>query len=236
MKVVILAGGKGTRLLPYTTVFPKPLMPIGDQPILELVIKQLKSYNLTDIILAVGHLKELVMAFFSDGTKLGVRITYSVDDKPLGTAGPLGSLRNELQDTFLVMNGDVLTTLNFNKIIESHRKTGAIATIALTKRKVKIDYGVPELDEERNIIGFSEKPEISYFVSMGIYLFEPKILDYIADNQYIDFPDLLKKLIESNERVKGYVCDDYWLDIGRVEDYARANDELKTIYSQLFNT
>jgi NDP-mannose synthase len=236
MKVVILAGGKGTRLLPYTTVFPKPLMPIGDQPILELVIKQLKSYNLTDIILAVGHLKELVMAFFSDGTKLGVRITYSVDDKPLGTAGPLGSLRNELQDTFLVMNGDVLTTLNFNKIIESHRKSGAIATIALTKRKVKIDYGVPELDEERNIIGFSEKPEISYFVSMGIYLFEPKILDYIADNQYIDFPDLLKKLIESNETVKGYVCDDYWLDIGRVEDYARANDELKTIYSQLFNT
>lgn len=234
MKVVILAGGKGTRLMPYTTVFPKPLMPLGDQPILELVIKQLKSYNYSDIILGVGHLKELIMAFFNDGSKFGVRITYSDEDKPLGTAGPLAALRNDLKDTFLVMNGDVLTTLDFAKIVEYHKKSGAMATISLTRRKVKIDYGVPEVDMDNNITGFSEKPELSYLVSMGIYVFEPGILNYIKDNQYLDFPDLLKKLMESGEKIKGYISDDYWLDIGRVEDYALANKELDVIYSKLF--
>ncbi len=174
------------------------------------------------------------MAFFNDGSKLGVQIRYSVEDKPLGTAGPLAALRNDIRDTFLVMNGDVLTTLDFTKIVEYHKKNGAIATIALTRRKVKIDYGVPELDEDKNIIGFSEKPELSYFVSMGIYIFEPGILDYIPQDQYLDFPDLLKKLMESNEVIKGYISDDYWLDIGRVEDYARANEELDIIYSKLF--
>ena len=234
MKVVILAGGKGTRLKPYTTVFPKPLMPINDKPILEIVIRQLKSYGFGEVIITVGHLAELIMTFFRNGSKFGVEIDYSREDKPLGTAGGLGLIKQELNETFLMMNGDVLTTLDFSDLVSYHKRNGAIATIALNRRDVYIDFGVVELDDGNSILGYTEKPEIDYLVSMGVYVFDPRILEYIRPNEYLDFPDLIKKLISNGEIVKGYIYDGYWLDIGRPDDYERANREIEEIYPQLF--
>jgi NDP-sugar pyrophosphorylase family protein len=234
MKAVILAGGKGTRLKPYTTVFPKPLMPIDDKPILEIVVRQLKSHGFDEAIVTVGHLAELIMTFFGDGSKLGIKIKYSREDKPLGTAGGLGLIKKkELKETFLMMNGDVLTTLDFSDLVNYHKRNGAIATIALKKRDVKIDFGVVEIDDGNSIVGYKEKPEIDYLVSMGVYAFEPLVLEYIKPNEYLDFPDLIKKLISNGETVKGYVYDGYWLDIGRPDDYERANREIGEIYGKL---
>ena len=225
MKAVILAGGKGTRLKPYATVFPKPLMPIGDKPILEIVVGQLKSHGVEEIIIAVGHLAELIMTFFNDGSKYGIKIKYTREDKPLGTAGPLALMKEELNETFLMMNGDVLTTLDYSDLVNYHKINGAIATIAVKKRDVKIDFGVVEIDDGNSIVGYTEKPKIDYLVSMGVYVFDPKVLEYIRENEYLDFPDLIKKLISNGKTVKGYVYDGYWLDIGRPSDYEKANRE-----------
>jgi len=229
MKAVILAGGQGTRLKPYTTVFPKPLMPIGDKPILEIIIRQVKSQGLKDIIVTTGHLSELIMSFFGDGNKLGVNIQYSKEDQPLGTAGGLGLIKKELKETFLMVNGDTLTTLNFSDLIKHHKRNGGIATIALKKREVYIDFGVVELDSSSNIKGYIEKPTVDYLVSMGVYVFEPRVLEYIKPGEKLDFPDLIKTLISSGETVKGFVFDGYWLDIGRPEDYEKANEEIQEI-------
>lgn len=234
MKAVILAGGKGTRLKPYTTVFPKPLMPIGDQPILEVVILQLKSYGFDEVIMAVGHLAELIVTFFNDGSKYGIKIKYTREDKPLGTVGPLALVKDVLNETFLMMNGDVLTTLDYSDLVDYHKRNGAIATIALKKRVVEIDFGVSEVDDANNIVGYTEKPAIEYLVSMGVYVFEPRVLGYIKSNEYLDFPDLIKMLISCGETVKGYSYDGFWLDIGRPDDYERANREIDRIYSELF--
>jgi len=233
MKAVILAGGKGTRLKPYTTVFPKPLMPIDDKPILEIVIRQLKSHGFDEAIVTVGHLAELIMTFFDDGSKYGINIKYSREDKPLGTAGGLGLIKKELNETFLMMNGDVLTTLDFSDLVNYHKRNGAIATIALKERDVKIDFGVVEIDDGNSIVGYTEKPKIDYLVSMGVYVFDPKVLEYIRANEYLDFPDLIKKLISNGETVKGYVYDGYWLDIGRPDDYERANRDIDVIHDKL---
>ena len=235
MKAVILAGGKGTRLQPYTTVFPKPLMPIGDKPILEIVIGQLKSHGFDEVIITVGHLSELIVTFFGDGSKLGVKIGYSREDTPLGTAGGLGLIKKELNgETFLMMNGDVLTSLNYSDLVNYHKRNGAIATIALNKRDVYIDFGVVELDDGNSIVGYTEKPKIDYLVSMGVYVFDPKVLEYVELNEYLDFPDLIKELISNGETVKGYVYEGYWLDIGRPDDYERASKEIDEIYPKLF--
>lgn len=233
MKAVLLAGGKGSRLKPYTTVFPKPLMPIGDKPILEIVIRQLKSYGFDEVIMAVGHLAELIMTFFDDGSKYGIKIKYTREDQPLGTAGPLALMKENLSETFLMMNGDVLTTIDYSDLVNYHKNNKAIATIALKKRMVKIDFGVSEIDQDNNIIEYTEKPQIEYLVSMGVYVFDPKVLEYIKPNEYLDFPNLIKKLISNGEIVAGYVYDGYWLDIGRPEDYEKANDQIKEIYDKL---
>lgn len=233
MKAVILAGGKGTRLKPYTTVFPKPLMPISDKPILEIIIRQLKSRGIDEIILATGHLSELVMIFFGDGSRFGVKIKYSKEDKPLGTVGGLGLIKGELNEAFLIMNGDILTTLDFSNLVNCHKRNKAIATIALNKRNVYVDFGVVKLDNSDGIVEYIEKPKIDYLVSMGVYVFDSKVLEYIKPNEYFDFPALIKKLIRNGEVVKGYVYDGYWLDIGRPDDYEKANNEIDTIYDKL---
>ena len=224
MKAIILAGGKGTRLKPYTAVFPKPLVPIDDMPILEVVIRQLGFHGIADITMAVGHLAELLMAYFGDGSKLGVRITYSREDKPLGTSGPL-ALIPDLTDTFLVMNGDVLTTLDYGDLVAYHRREGATATIAMHERTVKIDLGVIETDAKDQLLAYIEKPSFSYRVSMGIYIFEPIVLQYIQPGKHLDFPDLIHLLLQNGEKVMGYPYTGYWLDIGRPDDYEQAVEE-----------
>jgi len=229
IKAVILAGGMGTRLAPYTTAFPKPLMPVGGCPILEIVVKQLKYHGFREIILAVGHLAELITTFLGDGSKYGVRIKYSKEEAPLGTAGPLGLLKDELKGTFLVMNGDVLSSINYDALLKYHKKNNSFATIALARRNAEVDFGVIEVDKARNIVNYTEKPTIDYLVSTGIYIFEPGVLEYIKPREKKDLPDLIKALMKDGKKVKGYLNDAYWLDIGRPEDYAKANADFKNL-------
>jgi NDP-sugar pyrophosphorylase family protein len=233
MKAIILAGGKGTRLAPYTKILPKPLMPLGDMPILEILLRQMKKAGVEEAILTVGHLAELLRAFFQDGARFGLKIDYSFEDKPLGTAGPLSLVAERLDDTFLVMNGDVLTTLDLRDLVRAHRQSGAVATIASHARKVKVDLGVLEFDGSNMLTGYIEKPTYDFFVSMGIYVFEPGVLDYIQYNQYLDFPDLVLKLIQNGERVMGYHFDGYWQDLGRPDDYELAVQEFELLRSQI---
>jgi NDP-mannose synthase len=231
MKAVVLAGGKGARLSPYTKVLPKPLMPIGDMPILEVILRQMKLAGIRDVVLTVGHLSELLRAFFQDGSRLGLNISYSYEDSPLGTAGPIACVP-DLNETFLVMNGDVLSTLSLGNLIQFHKEQNAIATIATHHRIVKIDLGVIQWDGGAHIAGYIEKPSYDYSVSMGIYVFEPAVLAYVPKGEYYDFPDLVKKLIEKGERVVGYRFDGYWQDLGRPDDYESATQDFDHMRSQ----
>lgn len=224
MRAVILAGGKGTRLAPYTTVLPKPLMPIGEMPILEIVIRQLQKNGFGDITLATGYLAELLMAYCGDGSKFNTTIDYSREEQPLGTAGPIALVPN-LRETFLVMNGDLLTTIDYRAMLKYHRERDALATIACYQRDVKIDLGVVHVDKDNWISDYIEKPTYHYSVSMGIYLFEPAILNYIPKGQYLDLPELVIKLMRDDKKVNVFNFDGYWLDIGRHDDYERAIEE-----------
>jgi len=228
MKAVILAGGKGTRLAPYTKILPKPLMPVGDMPILEVIIRQLRSAGVEEVILTVGHLAELLRAFFGDGEHFGLKIRYSLEDHPLGTAGPL-ALVDGLDDTFLVMNGDILTDLSVRDLVRFHKEAGATATIAMHQRKVKIDLGVILCDGGSRVVGYIEKPTYDYQVSMGIYVFEPRVLNYIPQGKYLDFPNLVHKLLGEGEKVVGYLFDGYWQDLGRPDDYERATEDFNNL-------
>jgi NDP-sugar pyrophosphorylase family protein len=231
MKAIILAGGKGARLAPYTKILPKPLMPIGDMPILEVLLRQMKNAGIDDVVITVGHLAGLLRNFFQDGSQLGLHISYSYEDVPLGTAGPL-SLIGGLDSTFLVSNGDVLTTLSLADLMRFHTEQQAAVTIAVHCRKVDIDFGVVECDESHQLIGYIEKPSIDYMVSMGVYVFEPRVLSHIPYCQYLDFPDLVKKLIAAGEKVVGYPYRGYWQDLGRPDDYERATLDFDAMRSQ----
>jgi len=231
LKAVVLAGGKGARLAPYTTIFPKPLMPIDDMPILEVLLRQMKRSGITDVTLTVGHLSELLKTFFQDGRQWGLNIDYSYEDKPLGTAGPLALVKG-LDEKFLVTNGDVLTTLDLKALFEFHQKEGSIATIAVHQRQVHIDLGVVQSNGDHTITGYIEKPTYDYTVSMGLYIFEPRVLEYIPVGQYLDFPDLVLKLIAAGEKVAAYPFDGYWMDLGRPDDYEKANEDFMTMKLQ----
>ena len=228
MKAVVLAGGKGARLAPYTKILPKPLMPIGDMPILEVLIRQMARYGVNEVYLTVGHLAHLLNAFFQDGQRFGIKINYSYEDHPLGTAGPL-SLIDGLDSTFLVTNGDVLTTLNLQSLIDYHHQKGAIATIAAHVRDIKIDLGVIQTNQGNDIVGYIEKPTYTFYVSMGIYVFEPKVLSYIHYNEYLDLPNLILRLIEAGEEVASFPFNGYWMDLGRIDDYEQAVIDFETI-------
>jgi NDP-sugar pyrophosphorylase family protein len=231
LKAIVLAGGKGSRLAPYTQIIPKPMMPIGDKAILEIMLLQLRRAGITDVTLTVGHLAGLMHAYFQDGTQYGVRICYSFEDHPLGTAGPLG-LINDLDEAFMVCNGDVLTTLNIRELIDFHKQNQGVATIASHQRQVHIDLGVIEINGDHSIIAYQEKPTIDYLVSMGIYIFEPVVLQYIPRGQYLDFPELIKILIADKKKVVAYPFDGYWEDLGRADDYEQANKDFEQMRSQ----
>src|SRR3972149_5388053 len=203
MKVIILAGGVGRRLLPYTVVLPKPLMPIGEHPVLEILIRQLKKHRLTNITLAVGHLGNLIETFFGNGKEYGVKINYQYEDKPLGTVGPLAHIKG-LKQTFLVMNGDLLTLLNYSKLIDYHKKQESIATIAAQKRSVPIDFGIIKNNSHNSVTQYLEKPQLFYQVSMGVYLFEPAVLEFIPKHRKLDFPDLVNILLLKKKKVAIY--------------------------------
>jgi NDP-sugar pyrophosphorylase family protein len=199
-------------------------MPIGEMPILEIVIRQLEKNGFNDLTLAVGYLAELLMAYCGDGSKFNVKLNYSREEQPLGTAGPI-SLISGLDDTFLVMNGDLLTTIDYSAMLKYHKQREAIATVACYQRDVKIDLGVIEVDSDNWVANYIEKPTYHYSVSMGIYLFEPQVLNYIEKNQRLDLPELVLKLMKDNKKVNVFNFDGYWLDIGRHDDYERAIEE-----------
>ena len=231
MKAIVLAGGKGRRLTPYTRIFPKPLMPIGDMPILEVLLRQIKRSGIEEVVLTVGHLAELLRSFFQDGSRFGLHITYSYEDSPLGTAGPLSTIEG-LDQTFLVTNGDVLTTLPIGDLIAFHKKQKAAVTIAMHQRRVNIDLGVIQCNGRHKVTGYVEKPNLDYSVSMGIYVFEPKVLSYIPHGQYMDFPDLIHALLDAGEKVMGFPFNGYWQDLGRPDDYEQASLDFETMRSQ----
>jgi len=221
MKAVVLAGGKGTRLKPYTITIPKPLVPIGDYSILEIVIRRLKKYGFTDIVLTVNHMNELIKAYFKDGEQFGVKITYSEEGEPLGTAGPL-TLLGDVGEDFLVVNGDILTDLDFAELADYHKKGAHAATVATFKKEVQLRLGALELDSDKGIRKYIEKPRLTYDVSTGVYIFNKKVMAHIPKKKYFDLPQLITRLIEKKEHIKVYEFEGLWFDIGTPSDYEEA--------------
>lgn len=222
-RAVILAGGKGTRLKPFTYVLPKPLVPVGDLPILEIVIRQLKNYGFEHITMAVNHQAEIIKAFFGNGAKWNLKIDYSLEDKPLSTMGPL-KLINDLPEDFLVMNGDILTDINYSDYFKMHVADKQIFTILAKKREDKVEYGILETNTKDELTGFKEKPINSYLVSSGIYIINKEVLNIIPENVAFGFDNLMLKLLKLNIKVNVKTIDNYWLDIGRPDDYEIATD------------
>src|SRR5262245_25990689 len=233
--VVILAGGKGTRLMPYTTSLPKPLMPVGEYPILEILLRQLANQGFRKITLAVGHLAGLIQAYFKEGQDWGVELNYAYETTPLGTAGPIARLPR-LDRSLLVLNGDLLTTLNFAQLVRFHYENSAVATIGTKRRREFVQFGVIETASNGQITHYKEKPNLDYLVSMGVYVFSPEVRDFIPRSQKFDFPDLVGKLLENKKRVLAYESDAYWLDIGRPDDYQRANEDFPNMEHVFFRT
>jgi NDP-sugar pyrophosphorylase family protein len=225
LRAVILAGGKGVRLHPFTINFPKPLVPLGDTPVVEVLMRRLLRAGITDITLTLGHLAELLKAYFAHRKQLVEQLClrFVEEEEPTGTAGSL-SLIPGLDETFLVMNGDVLTNLDFHALVEFHRRQNALLTIATHTRAVKIDLGVLEFDRNHRVRNYYEKPEHHYQVSTGVYVYEPAVLRHIEKGAYLDFPTLVLRLLKRGERVCAYPTDCLWLDIGRPDDYARAQE------------
>ncbi|WP_329222557.1 sugar phosphate nucleotidyltransferase [Streptomyces sp. NBC_01485] len=233
MHAVILAGGKGVRLRPYTTALPKPLVPIGDQhAILEIVLRQLATAGFTSCTIAIGHLGEIIRAYVGDGSQWGMSIDYATEESPLGTMGPLLTLRERLPETFLVMNGDVLTDLDYADVLSKHRESGAALTIATYARKVHIDFGVLTTTDSR-VVAFTEKPSMDYRVSMGVYGLSRTTLDGYTPGLPLGFDELVLDLLKAENHPHAYDFDGYWLDIGRPDDYDRANAEFTSRKSHL---
>jgi NDP-mannose synthase len=220
---VILAGGRGTRLAPYTLVFPKPLMPLGETPILEVLLQQLVRDGFEHVTLAVGYLAELIESYFGDGSRLGLHIEYSREDGPLGTAGPL-RLVPRTDAPFLAMNGDILSTLDYGRFLDDHVESGAAASIATYLRTHTIDFGVVETEGDR-LVGYREKPTSEFRVSMGVNAISPRALELIPSDRPFDIPDLMRALVAEGEYVRVAPFEGYWLDIGRHDDFAAAQEE-----------
>jgi len=225
-RAVVLAGGKGTRLRPYTVVFPKPLMPLGEYPILEVIVRQLVLEGFDHITMAVNHQANLIKAFFGDGEAWNVRIDYSLETQPLRTIAPL-CLIDDLPDTFLLMNGDVLTDLRFRDLYRDHVGSGSVFTVAASNRTHTIDYGVLRTDTANTLVGFEEKPSVQYLVSMGVYVVQKTVLASVPRGRPYGFDHLMHALIARGDRVNVKRHDGYWRDLGRPDDYAEAVDEFE---------
>lgn len=223
MKAVIQCGGRGTRLRPYTAVLPKPLMPIGSRPVLELLLKWLRRNGIREIFITTGYLGHLIRSFCGDGAQWNLQITYTHEVEPLGTIGPLTLLREHLDSTFLVLNGDVLTDMNLNQFASCHRRHPGPVTIAAATRTTKMDFGVIEELDDR-IVSFREKPSLPHLVSMGLYCMDPSVFDLIPPGVPYGFDDLMLEMLENGTPVHVFKHQGLWLDIGRVEDFHKAQD------------
>ncbi|WP_208114382.1 sugar phosphate nucleotidyltransferase [Actinomycetospora succinea] len=234
-RAVVLAGGVGARLRPYTAVIPKPLMPVGDRPILDIVMRQLRRHGFEQVTVATGHLAQLIETFFGDGSNYGMKIDYYREDEALGTVGAL-ALIDELDVPFLVMNGDILTDLDYDEILTKHLDGGAAATIAVTTKTIQVSLGVMHFGDERDadrVTDYVEKPTLDYEASMGVYCFSPRAIRYIRPGERLDFPDLVLRLLRAGEVVNAWRPDAYWLDIGRHDDYEQAMEEFERMRPRL---
>ncbi|AMJ62697.1 sugar phosphate nucleotidyltransferase [Bosea sp. PAMC 26642] len=223
MQAIVMAGGKGSRLHPYSAIFPKPLMPLGEKSILEILLLRLRAAGVTDVIIAVNHLRHLIEAFFGDGSRFDLKISYSVEDKPLGTAGPVGLLFDRLGDEFILTNGDLLTTLDVSALLADHRARGADATIGAYRRELKSEFGLLEVDDSMRMTGYREKPTYEHLVSMGIYVLRREaVRRWITPGDYLDMPVLMQRMQEAGQTVLCHSQACFWLDIGRPADFAEA--------------
>lgn len=224
-QAVLMAGGRGTRLYPYTAVLPKPLVPVGDKPVMELLLTLLRRHRITSVIVAVNHLRHLIQNFFGDGSALGMRIEYAVENEPLGTCGPIGPLLDRLDDRFLLLNGDLLTDIDLSDLMAQHDAAGADATIASAVRVHQMEYGVLDVDAAGWLHAYREKPRTESLVSMGLYVLRREALrGLIPPGRAFDMPDLLTRMVDDGQRVLTWRSNSLWLDIGRPDDYARAQD------------
>jgi NDP-mannose synthase len=223
MQAVVQCGGKGTRLRPYTSVLPKPLMPIGARPVLEMLLKWLRRNGVENIYVTTGYLGHLIRSFCGDGRQWGIRLRYTEETEPLGTLGALSLLRDDLAETFLVINGDILTDLNLNHLVRQHRENRGILTVATTVRSHKIDYGVIEAQDD-TVVSFVEKPVVQTNVSMGVYCMEPSVLQFIPPGMPYGFDDLILHMLKNGIPVRTYRHSGAWLDIGRAEDFNAAQE------------
>lgn len=231
--VLIQAGGKGTRLYPYTTILPKPLMPVNEMPILEIVIRQLAHHGFRDLYITTGHLAHLIEAYFGDGSAWNTNIRYVREDKPLGTIGPVRKIPRP-KIPFLVMNGDILTDLDYRALYNYHLASDALLTVAVFRGNVPVSLGVIEYDDNLQVTSFKEKPCLKFWGSMGIYVFTPELWDMIPSETYYGFDTLMLEMLEQEgKKVKVFLWDGIWLDIGRHEDYERASHDFNANQDRL---
>lgn len=225
MKAVIMAGGQGTRFRPFTFSIPKPLLPVGEKPILELIIRRLHSLNINEVVLAIGYGAELIKAYFNNGEKFNVNIKYIQETKALGTAGPLRLIKG-LKEPFMVMNGDILTKLNFLDMLAYHKKNGAEITVAVKKYTNQLPFGTLAISGQQ-ILDIKEKPVTKHFISTGIYIIQPRVLKLIPPDTFFTMPDLLKALIKAGKKVIKYEFEEYWLAIEQMEQLKEASANIK---------
>jgi NDP-sugar pyrophosphorylase family protein len=230
MEAVILAGGQGTRLRPYTTTIPKPLVPVGERAILDIVLRQLRRAGVVRVRMAVNHMAELIMAFFGSGEKYGLEIVYDIEDEPLGTVGPLARM-SDLPQSFLVMNGDVLTDLDYAALFRSHVASGCALTLSTFRRRLRMEFGILEVSEPaRRLVGFREKPLHEFDASMGVYVFDRRTLERIPRNRRYGLDDLVLDMLRENDPIHTFPWDGYWLDLGRPDDYDQANRDIDNVF------
>ncbi len=229
-KVVLMVGGLGTRLRPLTEHTPKPMLKVGNKPILETIILNFKKYGFVNIVLCVSYKSEIIEEYFKDGTEFGVNIEYIHEDKRMGTAGALSLIRNSLTESFFVMNGDLLTNINFEHMMEYHTSNKSIATMGVREYDFQVPYGVVNIDN-KNILSIEEKPVHKFFVSGGVYVLSNKVLDFIPDDEFYDMPTLFEKIIEKKLKSISFPIHEYWLDIGRIEEFEKANNEFHEVFN-----
>ncbi|XDD51525.1 nucleotidyltransferase family protein [Leptospira sp. WS92.C1] len=225
--VVIMAGGLGTRLGDLTKDLPKPMLKIGNKPILENIITSFRDFGFHRFILCLNYKSEIIKEYFGDGSKWGVTIDYTLEEKRLGTAGALSLVSSKMEESFFVTNADILTTVDFTNFFDFHNRTEAVASVCIKKIQYQIPFAKINFDKENFITDIFEKPTFEYFANAGIYLFRPEVLKLLTYNEYFDMPDLLQKIKNLNNGLNAFVMDDYWLDIGRNDDYQRANDDFR---------
>ncbi len=231
MKAVILAGGLGERLKPFTEVIPKPLLPIGEKSVLEIQISRLKKYGFDEIFLATNYKSDYVENFFGDGSRYGVKLTISKEEKPLGTVGPLSLLKEELKEPFILMNGDILTTANFLQLYEFGRNIDSDLTVAIKKIIMPFAFG-NIFYEGDYVTGIEEKPDIEIEIIAGIYAMKPSIFNLIPENESLGMDSLIKNMLSQNMSVAKYNLKEYWLDIGQFPDYEKAQSVYTTHFKE----